>query len=64
MKVFLVASDLSPRSDRAVAQAAPLAARMDARLVLRNLESTAAGLDALTRDRIAVRSWKACSRFR
>ena len=76
MKVFLVASDLSPRSDRAVAQAAHLSARMDARLVLLNvvddelpapifdaerslalraLESTAAGLDALPSDRIALR---------
>lgn len=37
MRVLLAASDLSPRSDRAVAQAAHLAARMDARLILLNV---------------------------
>ncbi|QQP93370.1 universal stress protein (plasmid) [Skermanella sp. TT6] len=76
MKVILAASDLSPRSDRAVVQAAYLAARMEARLVLLNvvddelpapifdeerglalraLESTAARLDTLPRDRIDMR---------
>lgn len=37
MRTFLVASDLSPRSDRAVAQAAHLAARTGARLILLNV---------------------------
>ena len=37
MRTFLAASDLSTRSDRAVAQAAHLAARTGARLVLLNV---------------------------